>query len=218
LAWAGVASATVVDVSISGDFFSFQGPAGFYTAPSGASPTITTSAGVEHVNFGDSGGSAYNVAFAYDTATGSLTGGGASAQTFTGAIASGAFNWGDAGISQNLAGDSLTISRALGASLIEISGGSYSFDIQYSGAAAPFSLTSPYSFSCRDCQVGPGGNDGYNSANVHTFSTEALSGSSAPVAPGGIPEPATWTLLLAGFFGLGSAIRAQRRYGAAVRL
>jgi hypothetical protein len=30
-------------------------------------------------------------------------------------------------------------------------------------------------------------------------------------SPGGVPEPATWALMLTGFFGLGSLLRRQRK-------
>ncbi len=47
-----------------------------------------------------------------------------------------------------------------------------------------------------------------------TFDNLVVSGTSAPTSP--VPEPAVWSMMIAGFFGLGASLRHARRRGAPV--
>jgi hypothetical protein len=57
-----------------------------------------------------------------------------------------------------------------------------------------------------------------NAAGAATYDSTglALTVTDVPVSvPGGVPEPATWAMMLIGFFGMGSTLRSRRRYTAA---
>ncbi|MGH7012037.1 MAG: PEPxxWA-CTERM sorting domain-containing protein, partial [Caulobacteraceae bacterium] len=49
------------------------------------------------------------------------------------------------------------------------------------------------------------------------FGLDNIQVTGVPSVVGGVPEPATWAMLLFGFFGLGGLLRAQRRSDRGVR-
>ena len=65
-------------------------------------------------------------------------------------------------------------------------------------------LTTIQHLSTNGVTAGSGG----NGVNLIVYAGDGLP---APAGPGGIPEPATWAMMLAGFFGAGAMLRNRRK-------
>ena len=77
-------------------------------------------------------------------------------------------------------------------------------NVIYSSAAETSEVSSPYTLV----------------AGSHSFVVDYVEGNGSPSvltfdAPGGVPEPATWAMMLAGFGGMGALLRSRRRIAAA---
>jgi hypothetical protein len=77
----------------------------------------------------------------------------------------------------------------------------------YSGVSGAGGLQSIY---LTNLNLEPSGND-------FALDDMSLTGTSMPVLTGGVPEPTSWMLMLVGFAGLGSMLRASRRRPVPVR-
>lgn len=223
LAFAGQAGATIVDVAISAEFFSLQGPAGFY--PTGASCNTnyqfyyctSTGGGREFVNFG-AGGIPYSANFAFDTDLGGVLTTTTDRQTLTwdstmGAtspLLSGRFQFGQ----QNLpllidldltTATSFLIERNPFGLYFTFSSPDFTFSQSPSGVSllAGARLDTPGSSNCL-C-----GGIYYSDAAYTTYNSELFFESVTPRAP--VPEPSSWAMLILGFTAIGAALRRRRR-------
>lgn len=74
------------------------------------------------------------------------------------------------------------------------------------GALTAFSLTSGFVSGLNTFDIAL-----LNGLGPGAFRVDDFIGSADLAAPGGVPEPATWAMMLMGFFGLGAALRTSRR-------
>jgi hypothetical protein len=92
------------------------------------------------------------------------------------------------------------------------------FSVDYSGAHVPFNFRDPFTDTdgcahCAGIQLFADGLQTNGQMSVTSFAVAfgvTLPGSPTP----GVPEPASWALMMRGFGGLGAALRASRRRAA----
>lgn len=86
-----------------------------------------------------------------------------------------------------------------------------SITVTFGGASATYSLASADAFSTRTLSFTPTTNGAYSLsfANAGGDNVGVLL-DRVSIAAGGVPEPATWAVMLLGFFGLGSTLRVRR--------
>ena len=215
--WAGNAGAAIVTATTYAEFFSVEGPAGWYPQPSGPPggfvPYVFFAGSRESVYF-PIGGVGWSSTFTFSTDLGTLTTGPAFQQlSWTNGqgpspLLSGEFVWPVAGIDLSLAGATSfsTLRNALGFGFSFIGPG-YSLVIPAPFVGNPtgaVSLTDPLQSFC-GCTVTTA--EGYSDALWRATSTEVAQQSIVALPA---PEPATWTLMILGIGLAGSALRRAR--------
>lgn len=75
----------------------------------------------------------------------------------------------------------------------------------------PYLYTSPFSFVAAPGEsLGNGAITLFDAGGAYTYANLSVLSISTSPAGGAVPEPATWALMLCGFFGAGAALRGQR--------
>ncbi|MFI4963744.1 MAG: PEPxxWA-CTERM sorting domain-containing protein [Caulobacterales bacterium] len=210
LAGAGPAAAALVNVTFLGEYAVAETPVGFFPSDQ---PGLTVQGDREFVNF-QAGGVPWTATFAFDTALGQLTttdfGTGYSSQSFSGPLLSGTFS--GFGITRDLSGaTSFSITRDPVGLNFAIVGSGYSLHDGWE----PFNVT-PVTTPSLTTPFFASGEQFFNGAyNDGTYMGGDSFVQRVSLDVAAVPEPATWTLLIVGFGGLGAMLRHRRRYAVA---
>jgi hypothetical protein len=219
LACAGQADATVVTMTVGGEYIGVSGPAGSLGPASDFHwpyQVFSNYGGRDHVTY-DVGGYGWGTILTFDTSLGVLseTGGSFPVETLSWDAAMGTPSPLLSGTYYGLGGErdltdatSFSVYFAPWGPGFSVSGPGYTLDDQLDRYFGPYltgNLTTPLSLSL---VAAPDYGGGYHSALFDGGGSVLFNVSLSPA-----PEPATWALMLTGFFGLGAALRRRRPLG-----